>query len=104
MLQLTLAEAAFEEGPRVNPRSGMALEEHLVARLAAGLPLKKWLKPDFVKRRRGGEGGQVAADAIGDVVRPHDHDGGVPAHVGPDPALGLLVARERGFLVWRGSC
>ena len=79
----------------------MALEEDLVTRLAVRLASEEMVEPDFVKSRRGREGGQVAADAISHVVSPYDHDGGVPAHVRPDPALGLLVARERGFLVGR---
>ncbi len=43
----------------------------------------------------------MAADALGRVVGPHHHDGGVPADVGPDAPLDVLVAGEPRLLVGR---
>ena len=58
-------EPAFDEGPGIDARGGVALEEDLVARGAVGLAPEEVVEPDLVQRGRGGEGGQVAADALG---------------------------------------
>ncbi len=90
--QLLLAQTAFHEGPGVDARGGVALEVHLVAGLTVGLAAEEVVEPDLVEAGRAGEGGQVAADPLGGVVGPHHHDGGVPADVGPDAPLDVLVA------------
>jgi hypothetical protein len=66
--ELALVEAAFDKRPGVDPGSSVALEEDLVAHACAGLAPEEVVEADFVQRGRGGEGGQVAADAFGDVV------------------------------------
>ncbi len=77
----------------------MPLEVHLVAGLPVGLAPEEMVEADLVQAGGAGVGGQVAADPLGRVVGPHHHDGGVPADVGPDPALDVLVAGEPRLLV-----
>ncbi len=81
------------------PGRGVALEVDLVAGLPVALAPEEMVEADLVQAGRAGEGGQVAADALGGVVGPHHHDGGVPADVGPDAPLDVLVAREPRLLV-----
>ena len=83
------------------PGAGVALEEDLVARAAVVLALEEVVEAHLVERGAAGEGGQVAADALGPVVGPHHHHGRVPPDVGPDAALDVLVAGEPRLLVGR---
>ena len=72
----------------------MPLDEDLVAVAPVALAPEEVVEPDLVERGRAGVGGEVPADALGAGVGPHHHGRGVPADVGPDPALLVLVARE----------
>ena len=79
----------------------MALEVHLVAGLAVVLAAEEVVEADLVEAAERGEGGEVAADAVGVRVGADHHDGGVPADVGPDAPLEVLVAGEPGS--WSGG-
>ena len=92
VVQLGLGQPPLEERSRVDTRRGVSLNEHLVPEPAVGLAPEEVVEPDFVERGGAGVGGEVASDALGAGVGPHDHGGGVPADVGPDPALLVLVA------------
>src|SRR4051795_294989 len=61
---------------------------------AVVLAAEEVVEPDLVQAGRRGERGQVAADAVGVLVGVDDHDGGVPADVGTDAALDVLVTGE----------
>ena len=101
LVEVVLGEAALEEGPGVDAGRGVALEVDGVAGLPVGLAPEEVVEPDVVQRRRRGERGQVAADAVGVLVGLDDHDRRVPADVGADAPLELLVAREPRFLFGR---
>ena len=79
----------------------MALEEDLVAEAAVGLAAEEVVEADLVERGRAGVGREVAADALGPRVGPGHHGGRVPADVGADAALLVLVAGEPGLGVGR---
>ena len=79
----------------------MALDVDGVAGEAVVLAAEEPVEADVVERRRGGEGRQVPADAVGVLVGLDDHDRGVPADVGADAALEVLVAGEPGLLLGR---
>jgi hypothetical protein len=100
-VELLLGDATLEERPRVDPRCGVPLDEDLVAEAAVVLPAPEVVEADVVERRRGGERRQVATQAGEAVVRPVDHRHRVPADVGADALLDVLVRREPGLLVGR---
>ena len=104
VVQLVLGQAALEEGPGIDAGGGVALEVDGVAGLAVGLAPEEVVEADLVEGGGGGEGRQVAADAVGLLVGPDHHDRGVPADEGPDAALDVLVAGEPGLLPRPGWC
>ena len=72
----------------------MALEVHLVAASRREvLAAEEVVEADLVEGRGGRVRGDVAADADG-LVRSGHHDRRVPADVGADPPLDVLVAGE----------
>ena len=99
VVQLRLAQPAVEVGPGVDPRRGVALEVHLVARLPVGLAPEEVVEPHLIEAGGAGEGRQVAANALGPVVGPHHHDGGIPADERPDAPLDVLVTGKPRLLV-----
>jgi hypothetical protein len=99
VVELVLGEPPLDEGPGVDPRGGVALEEDHVPEAPVGLPPEEVVEADLVERGRGGVGGQVAPDPFGPLVGPGHHDRRVPPDVGPDPPLQVFVAREPGLLV-----
>ena len=101
VVELLLGEAALEEGPGVDARSGVALVEDLVTRTALVATLEEPVEPDLVERGGTGVCGEVAADARVLVVGAEDHRDGVPADEPADPPLERLVARELGLLLRR---
>lgn len=103
VLQLFLADAAFEEGAGVDAGGRVALEEHQVAAMFVGGSLEEIVEADVVEGRRGGEGGDVAAQVRVVLVRPHHHRQGVPAHQGADPALHEQVAGHACFVGYRNG-
>src|SRR5690606_26021604 len=84
VVEVVLGEPALEECPGVDAGRGVALEVDLVAVLAVVLAAEEVVEADLIERRRAGEGGQVAADAIGRLVGLDHHDRGVPTDVGAD--------------------
>ena len=101
LVEVVLGEPALEEGAGVDARGGVTLDVDGVAGEAAVLAAEEVVEPDVVERGGGGERREVAADAVGVLVGLDDHDRGVPADVGPDAALELLVAGEPGLLLRR---
>jgi len=77
----------------------MALEIHMVARLAVGLAFEEVVEADFVQRRGTGIGREVAADT-GVLVGAHDHGGGVPTNEGANTAFDVFVARKERLSIW----
>ncbi len=90
-------EAALEERPGVDPGGGVALEVDLVAGPAVVLAAEEVVEADLVQRRRRGVGREVTADAVGRLVRLHDHHRRVPTNERSDAPLDELVAREPRF-------
>ena len=99
VVELVDAQPALEEGARVDPGRGVTLVEDLVAAGAVVLAPEEVVEADLVERRRRGIRGEVTADPGELVVGPQDHRHRVPADQPPDPALELLVARERRLLL-----
>ena len=93
-VELVGAEAALEEGARVDTGGGVALNEHLVAAPGMGLAPEEVVEPHLVERRGGGVGGDVSAHSDPWPLGPVHHDRGVP----PDPPavapFDLLVTGE----------
>ena len=101
ILQLLLAQPAFEEGARVDARRSMPLKIDLVARVVVPAATDEMVHRHFHERCRGGEGGDVAADALVFAIGPHHHRHRIPTDDALDPPLELAVARERRLLVCR---
>ena len=92
-------DAALEEGAGVHAGGGVALEEDLVAAAGVVLAAEEVVEAHFVERGRRRVGGDVPADADAGLLRPvHDHRG-VPAQVGAEAALDVLVAGEPRLLL-----
>ena len=101
VVEVVLGQAALEERTGVHAGRGVALEVDVIAGGAVVLAAEEVVEADLVQRRRAGEGRQVPADAVGGLVRPHDHHRRVPADERPDAALDVLVAREPRLLLAR---
>ena len=102
VVEVLLVEPPLEEGPGVDAGCGMALEVDVVA----GLPVV--LAPEEVVEARPRRGWPSEAKVerwppmpVGVLVGPDDHHGRVPADVGADAPLDVLVAREPGLLLGR---
>ena len=93
VVELLLAEPSLQEGARVDARSGVSLEEDLVAG-AVVVAAEEVVEADLVEAGGAGVGRQVAADALELGVRAQHHRQRVPADEAPDLELHLLVARE----------
>ena len=93
IVQLLLAQPAFEEGARIDAGRGVALDvDQVAAVLSADGACQKWLKPTSYR---------VAADAKLAIWPPssedvlvgaHHHRHRVPAHVGADAVFELVIA------------
>ncbi len=100
-VEVLLGQPALEEGAGVDARRGVALEVHLVARARREvLAAEEVVEAHLVERGGRRVGGDVAADADRLVGARH-HDRRVPADVGADAALDVLVAREPRFALGR---
>src|ERR1022692_3503064 len=84
-------QTALKEGPGIDAGSRMALDEHLVAGLAMILAAEEVIEADLIQAGRRGVGSDVAGDAQPGPVGAGDHDGGVPADVGADAPLDVLI-------------
>ena len=76
----------------------MSLEVNDVAVVAIALAAEEVIETDFVQRGGGGERGDVAADALLDLVGLDHHRQRVPAHEALDAALDLAAAGKRRLL------
>ena len=98
-VQVCLGEPALQEGARVDAGRRVPLEVDLVARcrpavrIGVVLAAEEVVVAHLVQRRGRGVGGDVAAHADG-LVHARDHDRRVPADVGADAPLDVLVAGE----------
>src|SRR5262249_2364828 len=100
-VELLLGQAALQERAGVDARRRVALEEDLVPGLAVVLAAEEVVEPDLVQAGRRGVGSDVAAHAEAGPVGTGHHDGGVPADVGADAPLDVLVAGEPGLALGR---
>ncbi|WP_344932998.1 hypothetical protein [Actinoplanes nipponensis] len=95
-VQLVGAQPALEVRAGVHARGSVALEEDVVAAARVVLAAEEVVHADLVEAGRRRVRRDVATDAD---VRPlravHQHRG-VPADVGPDPALDELVTGNHG--------
>ena len=94
MVEVVLGEPTLHERPGVDAGGGVALEVDVVAGVAVVLAAEEVVEADLVQRRRAGERGQVAADAVGVLVGVDHHRRGVPPDEGADAPLDELVAGE----------
>ncbi len=102
VVQLGLADAAFEEGAGVDARGAMALDEQQIARMVVRGRAPEVVEAHVVERGAGGERGDVAAQVTRLAVGPHDRGHGVPADDRADLPLQRGVAGVLG-LVGRGD-
>src|SRR5205085_7269534 len=100
MVELLLAQTAFEEGTGIHARCGMALVEDLVAAVLAVLAPEEPVEADLVEAGRARVRGEVAADPAELVVRPKDHRDGVPADEAPEAAFERFIAGKGRLLLW----
>ena len=98
-VELILGQAALEEGAGVHAGGGVALVEDVVAAAGMVLAAEEVVEAHFVESRRGGVGGDVAADLDAWTLGPVDEHGRVPAVPGAVLALELLVAGELGLVL-----
>ncbi len=101
VVEVVLGEPAFEVRAGVDAGRGVALDVDRVAGLAVVLAAEEVVEADLVEAGARREGRQVAADAVGVLVRLDDHDGGVPTDERADAALDQLVAGEPGLALGR---
>ena len=97
VIEVVLGEAPFDERACVHARCRVTLEIDVIAAVAVVLAAEEVVEADLVEAGRTGEGGEVAADAVGVLVGAHDHDRGIPADVGADASLDVFVAGEPRF-------
>ncbi len=99
VVEVGLVEATLEERPGVDPWGGVALDVDVVAGQAVLLAPEEVVEAHLVEGGRGGEGGEVAPDALGPLVGPDHHRGRVPADEASDAPLEVLVAGEPRLLL-----
>ncbi len=96
-VQLILRQAPFQEGPRIDARRSMSLEEDLVATALGVVAAEEVIEPHLVQRRRGRVGGDVSTYADPRTLGTMHHDRRIPPDVGADPPFDPLVTRKRRF-------
>jgi hypothetical protein len=101
-VELLGGQPSFEEGSGIDARTGVSLEEDLVAGdggLAFGSTVaEEVLEPHLPQRQRRGVGRKVTTEPGVPLVGPHHHRHRVPTQVGVDPLLDSKVTRVRGSL------
>ena len=98
VLQLLRRQPSLEERAGVDPGRRVPLEVDDVAVAVLPLAAEEVVEADFVQRRGGRIGRDVAANPVRRPVAAHDHRHGVPADQALDPALDFLAAGERDLL------
>ncbi len=93
-VELVLREAPFQEGARVDAGRRVSLDVDEIGSVRVLRSLPEVIEPDVVERRRGGEGGDVAAELGVLTVRLHDHRDRVPAHERADAVLEAGLTRH----------
>ena len=93
-VELVLGQPALEEGAGVDAGGGVALEPDLVAAAGVVLAAEEVVEADLVQRRGARRRRRCGRRRRSRALRPVHHDRGVPADVGADAALDVLVARE----------
>ncbi len=92
LVHLLFADSSFEEGARINPGGGVALEIHQIAAMRVGLAVEEMIECDVVQGRSGRKAGDMAAQfgriAIGIQYQCHR----VPAHQRAYAVLKFTVA------------
>ncbi|CAB4736669.1 unannotated protein [freshwater metagenome] len=72
----------------------MALEVHMVSRMAALFAAEEVIKPNLIQRSRTRKGREVAPDPISVQIGSHHHDRRIPSDIGPDVPLNLGITRK----------
>ncbi|MDZ7653192.1 MAG: hypothetical protein U5L03_11920 [Burkholderiaceae bacterium] len=101
VVQLLLADAALEEGARIDARRRVALDVEQVAAVVLAARVEEVVEADVVEGRRRGEARDVTAERGILAVGLDHHRHRVPAHEGAEPLLDLDVAGRALFLVGR---
>ena len=101
MLELVFAQAAFEEGARVDAGRGMTLHEHHVAGMLVRRRAPEMVEAHFVQRGRGRVGRQVAAVFARHLVGVEHHGQRIPADAGLDAFLEFAIAGIRRLVARR---
>ena len=91
-LQPRLAQTPFEVGPGIHTRRGVRLEVDQVTALLAVIGLEAMIETGLEQIGGRGIGGDMATEFAGEVVGPHHHCQGIPAHDGRHPLLQQQVA------------
>ncbi|MNB95677.1 hypothetical protein D3C75_428630 [compost metagenome] len=97
LVQLLFADAAFQEGTRVDARGAVALDEQQVARMAFARGAPEVVEAHVVQRCAGGERGDVAAQVTRLAVGAHHGGHRVPADDRTDAPFQFGVARALGL-------
>ena len=95
-------EPAEHEHPCIDPRRGVALDQHEIAAVLPRRRVPEMVVADVVEHRRGRKARDVAAD-VRVLVRANDHCHRVPPHVVADLLLEVEVSREPNLLL-HGNC
>jgi hypothetical protein len=99
MVEVFVGETTFQEGAGVNAGRRMALVVHVVAGLAVFLTAEEVVEAGLIQRCGRRERGEVAANAVGVLVGVVHHGRCVPAHVGTDAPLDVIVTGEPRLLL-----
>jgi len=95
VFQVLRLQAAFKKSPRINAGGSVALEIDAIAGLVPVAAMKKMVKTDLKQRGHRGIRGDVAANAVVELVLARHHGHGVPSGQALDAALQRAVARVR---------
>jgi hypothetical protein len=95
VVEIALAQAAFEVGARVDAGRGVRLEEHQVAAKPVGPGTKEVIEPNLEQIGRAGVARDVATEFAEGAVGLDHHRQRVPARDRRQPLLDREVALER---------
>ena len=93
-VELVGGQPSLEVGAGVDAGGGVSLDEDVVTAAGMILAAEEVVEPDLVQARGALIGRDVAADLEALAVGLADHDRRVPADVGANPPLDVLVAGE----------